>query len=609
MAWARRIFTRFTGAGEKDTRASMARDWKRRGNEALAAGRLAEAASSYAQGLEADPQDPTFRVNLGFVLLEQGDAGGAAKQLGQALAMAHADDGFVHEAHYLLGRAHAQLDHLEDALASFRAALHIKPDFAEPIEECVRALHRLGRHLEAAESARRLAQLRPSSFAQLLVATQLSLAGELHEAAEIGRRVCEAEPANFEASALRFDALVKLGRAEEALQEAERALHAIGPNGSALIHAGVALNKLGRLEESLVRFEQALRLEPANHDAVLNKGTALLAQLRVPEAAGAAREGLRLHPQSADLHWLLSITAFLQGDLETGWRESEWRAHLPAFAKPPAESNGTRWQGESLEGRSIFLHGEQGFGDNIQFVRYVPLVAARAKQVYLLVPAQLEPLVAALAPNCVLLPQGARLPPVDFHCSLMSLPAFLGTTLDTIPAQIPYLHADPQRVRAWRERLGCGSVNVGMAWSGSPTHGNDHNRSMTLEVFRQAAAPGCRFVTVQPQVRDADRPTLQAWSEALDLGAQVRDFGDSAALVEALDLVVTVDTSVAHLAGALGKPVWILLPYSPDWRWMLDREDTPWYPSARLYRQPRPQAWDAVIDRVRRDLEALARAR
>jgi hypothetical protein len=191
----------------------------------------------------------------------------------------------------------------------------------------------------------------------------------------------------------------------------------------------------------------------------------------------------------------------------------------------------------------------------------------------------------------------------------MSLPAVLGTRIDTIPAAVPYLRADPGRTRAWRERLAGDALNVGIAWSGKTTHVNDHNRSMTLATFRAIEAPGCRFVTVQPQLRDVDRDTLAAWPQALDLGRELRDFSDTAALVEALDLVISVDTGVAHLAGALARPLWVLLPHAPDWRWMLEREDTPWYPTARLYRQSAPDDWPGVLVRVQHDLAALTLAR
>jgi hypothetical protein len=189
----------------------------------------------------------------------------------------------------------------------------------------------------------------------------------------------------------------------------------------------------------------------------------------------------------------------------------------------------------------------------------------------------------------------------------MSLPAVLGTTLETIPAKVPYLRPDPTAVEAWRGRLDLRQLNVGIAWAGNPKHSNDHNRSMTLATFRTIDSEGCCFVTAQPDVRDSDRPVLEDWSSVRDLGRDLRNFDDTAAYFEALDLIITVDTSVAHLAGALGRPVWILLPRVPDWRWLLDREDSPWYPTARLYRQPAPGDWSSVLARVRQDLAALAR--
>jgi hypothetical protein len=250
-------------------------------------------------------------------------------------------------------------------------------------------------------------------------------------------------------------------------------------------------------------------------------------------------------------------------------------------------------------------------GDSIQFLRYVPLVACRAASVVLQVQPSLVSLVQGLAPDCRVVPTGDPLPPTDLQCPLLSLPHAFGTTLSTIPADVPYLFADSVLVRAWQERLADAGEGprVGITWSGNPSHANDRNRSIPLGSFRDIAAAGCRFVAMQPQVRTSDRAELATWKDVFDAGPLLQSFADTAALLQALDLVIAVDTSVAHIAGALGRPVWILLPFSPDWRWMLDRQDSPWYPSARLYRQGADRDWGPVLARVRADLAALARAR
>jgi hypothetical protein len=278
-----------------------------------------------------------------------------------------------------------------------------------------------------------------------------------------------------------------------------------------------------------------------------------------------------------------------------------------AFGGQALEVDAPRWQGESLQGRAIFLHTEQGLGDAIQFLRFVPIVARQCRSLLLLLQPALEPLVRPQLPaNCRIVLPGAPLPAVDFHCPLMSVPTVLATTLQTLPAEVPYLRAVSDAVQAWRERLGPGGLRVGVAWSGNPAHTNDNNRSMGVETFRAVATEGCRFFTVQPHTREADRQPMAQWQQVADVGRTLRDFADTAALMEALDLVITVDTSVAHLAGALGRPVWILVPYVPDWRWMLERADSPWYPTARLFRQQAPGDWGPVLQQVRSELAKLA---
>lgn len=610
MGWLRDTLARFGGGAPAPAAASPTTDWRRQGNEALAAGNLAEATRCYQQGVAEQPGDAALRLNLGFALLEQGQFAEAAQRLEQAIALRRPGDGCAaHEAHYLLGRACVALGRTEDAADGFEAAARAQPDFAEAIEEAARALHELKRHADAAQWLERLVKLRPTPFNRMLLANELTKSDRAAEADELLQRICAEDPGNAEAFLLRHQALMKLGRFEEALAAIERTLELSVPNASLLVNRSVPLERLGRYEDSLACLEQALALEPTHRFALVNRATVLLGQVRVKEAVARAEEALRLYPEDGDLHWTLSMGLLLLGDLKRGWAESEWRTRSIAFTGKLLDLKEPRWQGESLQGKTIFLHAEQGFGDNIQFLRFVPEVARRAGSVLLLVSEALAPLVVAGLPaNCRILPQNSILPPIDFHCPLMSVPAVLGTTVETLPAQVPYLQAAPAAVARWRERLGDGGLKVGIAWSGNPKHGNDRNRSMGLATFRAAATEGCRFFTVQPDTREDDLPVLAAWTEASDVGKDLRDFADTAALMEALDLVITVDTSVAHLAGALGRPVWILLPYGPDWRWMLDRTDTPWYPTARLYRQPSRGDWGAVLARVKADLAALAAA-
>ena len=575
---------RFPAVGRASCRLASAIGWDGEcdlgelAQQALAGGNAAEAMRCFEQGIRANPRDASLQLAFGRLLLDQGEHEPAAEKLRQALALQRpGQERLAQEAHHLLGRVLVRIGLMDDGFQHFESATRAQPDFAEALEDGARTLYHLQRYDEAVQWADRLLQLQPT---------------------------------NANGWLLRHLALVRLGRYDEALAAIDRALALTGPHPDLLVNRSVPLERSGRLQEALAALDQALALDPSHRDARGNRVAILLGQLKVREAVAAAEEALRQHPDDANVHTMLSIGLLQLGDLRRGWTESEWRTRSAGFRNHATLNiDQPRWQGESLDGKTIFLHTEQGFGDNIQFLRFVPEVARRAKTVLLLVVEGLEPLLAdALPPNCHLLPQHSVLPPIDFHCPLMSVPAVLGTTLETIPGRVPYLQANPAAVQAWRKRLGTDAFNVGIAWAGSSAHPNDRNRSMPLAALQPLdSVQGCRFFTVQPGLAAAERQTLATWQGALDVGDQLRGFADTAALIEALDLVITVDTSVAHLAGALGKPVWILLAYVPDWRWMLDRADSPWYPTARLYRQPGLGDWDGVVRQVRADLSERAR--
>jgi tetratricopeptide (TPR) repeat protein len=608
----RQLIDRLAGTRSPAQRASDAAQWRSRGNAALAEGQLDEATQCYRHATTADPADPLARLNLGFALLEAGDAVGAEVCLMQSIALRRPGDDFLHEAHYLLGRAAALQNMTEKALSHYQAAVAAQPQFIEAMAALARTLLALGRRDEALAWARRLASAAPSPAALLLGAQALHGMGRHSEALQALDAVLETQPDDVEALELRGHVLFELGRAGEAVAVFDRALSLKGPSADTLSSVAAALGRAGQLEQALHRTEQALRLQPGHRNALFNQGRTLIELLRVGEAAEISSRALALYPQDAELRWNHANAQLLQGELQAGWpdHEARWEITAAAGGKPRPDFGRPRWSGrESLEGRTIFLFMEQGLGDCIQFLRYVPLVAATAQAVLLQLPAALVPLASGLPPNCSLVGEGEALPPFDFECALMSLPLAFGSSLDTLPRAVPYLHADPAQVQAWRRRLGQAGpdrLRVGLAWSGNPDHRNDHNRSIPLAILRRLAVAGCQFVSLQPEVRASDAGALAEWPALVQVADALRDFGDTAALMSALDLVISVDTSVAHLAGALAVPAWLLLPYCPDWRWMLDREDSPWYPTARLFRQQRPGDWSPVLDRVRADLGSLA---
>jgi Flp pilus assembly protein TadD len=509
-------------------------------------------------------------LNHGYALLETGQPQAAHDAFERALSLQRPEDRFAHEAYFLQGRALQALAQHESALACYRQALAAQPAFEEPLQEAVRLLLALGRAEEALELTQSAAASVPSVTPTMLSAQALHALGRRDEALGLVEGVLTKEPAHIGALEARGNLLLEIDRGDEALAAFEHLLQVHGPLPQTLANLAVA------------------------H---LHRGD--------PRAAlQATEQGAREYPEHPELQLNRAIAHMLVGDWQAGWPAFEWRWAAWTGAAAPWQQR-PRWDGRAgLTGQSILLFAEQGLGDTIQFARYVPLVAAQAREVVLVVQRPLVPLFGHLPANCRVVAAGEPVPATDWQCPLLSLPLAFGTTPQTVPPPLPGLRADPGLVARWRQQLAPGVRRVGIAWSGNAQHKNDRHRSIPLALFRSIAAQGWQFVSLQPEVRPADRDVLQSWSGIVDLDPQLRDFRDTAAVLECLDLVVTVDTSVAHLAGTLGLPVWILLPRNPDWRWLMDRSDTPWYPGARLYRQADTGAWMPVLEQVRRDLAA-----
>jgi hypothetical protein len=395
-------------------------------------------------------------------------------------------------------------------------------------------------------------------------------------------------------------ALSALGRTEEALAAYDRAAELAPDYAEAHNHRAIALHELDRAAESLAASERALALAPGFADAWYNRGNALRDLNRHADAVESYERAIALDPVHASAHWNLADCRLILGDFARGWDEYEWRWKLPARREARRDFPQPLWLGEApLAGRTILLHAELGLGDTLQFCRYATEVARRGATVVLEVQAPLVALLSRLEGVARVVARGEPLPPFDCHCPLMTLPLAFRTDLANVPARVPYLTADPSRVSGWRERLGAAArPRVGFAWSGSSGLRNDR-RSMTLAQMLPLLAAHVDWVSLQKEVAPADAAVLGAQSAVRDAAPGLSDFDETAAVVELLDLVVTVDTSVAHVAGALAKPVWILLPHNPhDWRWLLGREDSLWYPQARLFRQRTPGDWAEVVARV-----------
>ena len=407
----------------------------------------------------------------------------------------------------------------------------------------------------------------------------------------------------------RATTLMELGRYEEAVASFDAAL-AVQPNhAEALCHRGNALLKLNRVEDAVATFAKALVPAPRDPQILHNHAHALRQLGRPGGALVSIEKALAIKPDFASGHMERGLALLTLGDWRSGFASYEERWNTEEFIAQRRDFAAPLWLGkESIAGRTILLHAEQGFGDTLQFVRYAPLVARQGATVLLEVQPELKLLLSRTAGVARVLPRGEELPPFDLHCPLMSLPLAFSTGVASVPAEVPYVRVPEELVAAWRDRLPQGRLRVGVAWSGRSTHKNDRNRSIALARLAPLLAADVAFVSLQCELREEDRAALQAHGDLLCLGPELRTFADTAAVVSLLDLVISVDTALVHLAGALGKPAWIMLPAGPDWRWLLKRDDTPWYPTARLFRQPRLGDWESVVERVRHELDGLGSA-
>jgi tetratricopeptide (TPR) repeat protein len=569
-------------------------------------GDLDEAERLYRRILEADPDHFDALHLCGVLMQQRGKPAEALRLIGAALA-ANAGARPAPAALYNRGNALVALDRLDEALASFDEALALKPDHAAGLLNRAQVLQKLKRGREAIASFdRAFALAQPTADALVARGNTHYALGDYAAALADYDAAMRLRPDAAPLHNNRGNALRELGRHDEALQAFDRAIALKPDYAEAHNNRGNALLEINRVTEALASYEHALTLKPDFADALVNRGNALHYLGREREALASLDFAIALAPQLAEAHWNKALTCLALGDFAQGLPEYEWRWKRDGELQPRDFAQ-PQWRGEDLRGKTVLLHAEQGYGDTIQFIRYLPMVIAKGGKVVLEIPDDLRPLIGPTEGVTATLRRGDVLPPFDVHCPLMSLPLALGTTLATIPAPPAYLHAPAERADKWRARLAVTKPpRVGLVWSGKPSHKNDRNRSIPLALLAPILqTPGIQFVSLQKEVRDADRAALAAMP-VLRLENALADFADTAGVIAALDLVIAVDTAVAHLAGAVGKPLWLMLPAIGDWRWLTDRADSPWYPSARLFRQPQIGDWHSVMADIARELALFA---
>jgi hypothetical protein len=443
----------------------------------------------------------------------------------------------------------------------------------------------------------------------LKLATDFVEGGRLADAERLLDHIVSAVPDAPSALHLRGIVHFRTGRHEAAAELMKRAIE-LAPDAVVFRRDLCPIyERLGRYDDALRVGHQALDMNPHDPQTLHNLALVHYRRLELDESITCARRTLALDPTAPGAHFQLAETLLLRGEFAEGLQEYEWRYRIAGAAQPLPPSDRPQWDGAPLSGDTLLLIADQGFGDVIQFCRYIPWVCERCPEVVVAADAIMHPLIRQIRAPVKLVDDWNQCSPFVAYCPLSGLPRLHGTTLDTIPREIPYLRADPARTAVWRARLRGllppGFRRIGIVWAGRSTHNNDFNRSASLHAFAPIAAlDGIALVSLQkgpPQIAIAE---YFERAPLLNLGAAIADFVDTMAIIEALDLVVTVDTSVAHLAGAMGSPVWILLPYAPDWRWLLDRDDSPWYPTARLFRQSSPGDWGSVVDHVSEALQS-----
>lgn len=497
--------------------------------------------------------DPRTRLGEAVTLQKQGNTARA-----RTICLSLLAEKSIHaETRFLLSLLEMQDKNYDDALYYIDAAIASQPHNLAALNNRGAILRALGRHAQALETYDRILAIKPD---------------------------------HAEALSNRGNVMFDLGRYDDAIAAFDAAFAANPGFADALTNKANTLFRIRRFDDAWAANQQALKVDPGYSRAWFGLGTILAERGENDAAIAHFDRALASWPENPDAHFNKSLCLLRKGDFENGLPAYEYRWKKKNFTSQPPSFTQPRWTGaEDLTGKTILLYCEQGFGDTIQFLRYIPHI--RAAKIVLEVQEPLLRLTQANFPDATVIPQGAPLPDFDYHCAFMSLPLAMGVNIDNAP----YLAATPRAMPP------ASKPRIGIVWAGRPTHRNDINRSIPLPEFAAIFSDDFDFISLQKDRAD----NLSPYPQVIDMGTGLHDFADTAQIIMALDLVVAVDTSVVHLAGALGKPVWVLVPAVPDWRWLLHRADSPWYPSMRLYRQPAQGDWQTPLTAIKADLKTI----
>jgi tetratricopeptide (TPR) repeat protein len=556
------------------------------------------AAKEYVErSLRIDPAAAYAYFNLANIMREERNFDEAVSNYEKALQI----NPDFNDAYYNLGIIFEGKRQFSDAIACYEKAIQIDPHDADAYNNLGIVLQKAGRPDDAVRNYQKAIQLKPDN-----ARTYYNLGIAFHEKKQFDDAI-----SNYQ-KAVRIDpeladAYNGLGNSfkekrlpEEAIQFYQKTIKINPERADTYYNLGIVLKEKGLFREAISVYQKAIQLNPDFLDAYNNLGIALRDNQQIEESITCYKEALTIDPDDAVTHWNLSQTLLLNGNFKYGWKEYEWRLRVKDFHR--ADFHCPLWDGSDISGRTILLQAEQGFGDTIQFIRYAPMVKQFGAKVIVGCPKELTSLLRNIEGVRQAISYGERLPEFDLYCPLPSLPFIFGTTSESIPVKVPYIYADSSLVRRWKDKLkdNNSQLKIGLVWAGRK------QRSFSLDLFSPLSRlKQVTFYSLQKGEAAKQTENSSGKMELVDCTEEIHDFSDTVAVIENLDLIITVDTAVAHLSGALGKPVWTLLPAVPDWRWMLYRKDSPWYPTMRLFRQPSPGNWESVIATVKDELLKL----
>lgn len=563
-------------------------------------GKTEEAIMHYRKAIEIEPGLVEAYNNLGILLRAKGHLEEAITCFQKALRI---NPNYANT-YNNLGLSLKDKGNTDEAIANYKKAIHLNSDFADAYFNLAIALQGKKQIEEAISSYKKALQLNPNySSALNNLGNIYHDKGQLNEAVDCYQEALKLKPDFVDAYNNLGMTLREKGQIDEAVINLQKALQINPDLAEVQNNLGNILADRGQLGEAITYFQKAVTLNTKLTSAYYNLGKIFMDKGQPEEAISYYQKAIQIEPNHGYSHWNLSLCLLLLGNFKEGWKEYEWRRKIIDF--PRREFSQPLWDGSDISGKTILLHTEQGFGDAIQFIRYTPLVAGRGANVIIECLKELISLFQNVEGINQIIAQGEQLPSFDVHCPLLSLPLKFNTTIETIPAEIPYIKVNTLLVQKWKDRVrdDNSKFKVGLVWAGNPKFKDARIKACSLETFSALSQfKDITFYSLQKGDAAEQTKNPPEGMKFIDYTDEIDDFSDTAALIENLDLVISIDTAVAHLAGALGKPVWTLIPFAPDWRWMLNREDSPWYPTMRLFRQPSPGDWQSVINKVAAEL-------